>query len=47
MTYLSHDLAVLNDPFQLVHDGRVHVRLLADHRVVFVVRVIGIPDKNT
>ena len=41
---LGHDLAVLNDPPQLVHHGAVDVGLLADHRVVLVVAVVGIPD---
>lgn len=41
---LGHDLAVLDDPPQLVHHGAVDVGLLADHRVVLVVAVVGIPD---
>ena len=43
-TYLGHDLAVLNDSPQLVHDGGVNVRLLADHRVVLVVGVVGVSE---
>ena len=46
-TYLGHDLAVLNDSPQLVHDGGVNVRLLADHRVVLVVGIVGIPKTES
>merc|ERR1719221_2096658 len=41
---LGHDLAVFDDPPQLVHHGAVDVGLLADHRVVLVVAVVGIPE---
>ena len=41
---LGHDLAVLDDSAQLVHHGAVDVGLLADHRVVLVVAVVGIPE---
>ena len=40
---LVHDFRVLDDPPQLVHDGLVDVGLLADHGVVLVVRVVGVP----
>ena len=39
---LGHDLAVLDDSAQLVHHGAVDVGFLADHRVVLVVRVVGV-----
>lgn len=41
---LLHDLRVDNDPLELVHDALVDVRLLADHRIVLVVGVVGIPQ---
>lgn len=40
---LGHDLAVLDDSAELVHDGAVDVCLLPDHGVVLVVAVVGIP----
>ena len=40
---LGHDLAVLNNSLELVHDGGVHESLLPDHGVVLVVAVIGVP----
>merc|ERR1719187_1170915 len=41
---LSHDLTILNNPSQLVHDSLMHIRLLADHGVVLVVAVVGVPE---
>ena len=43
---LSHDLAVLDDSAELVHDGAVDVGLLPDHRVVLVVAVVGVPEEG-
>ena len=43
---LRHDLAVLDDPPQLVHDGSVDVGLLPDHGVVLVVAVVSVPCKR-
>ena len=43
---LSHDLAILDDSAELVHDGTVDIGLLADHRVVLVVAVVGVPNKT-
>ena len=40
---LGHDLAVLDDSAELVHDGAVDVCLLPDHGVVLVVAVVGVP----
>merc|ERR1719378_341035 len=40
----SHDLTVLNDPPQLVHDGLMRVGLLADHGVILVVAVVCISE---
>ena len=42
---LGHDLAVLDDSLQLVHHGGVDECLLADHGVVLVVAVVGVPGK--
>lgn len=39
---LLHDLRVDDDAAQLVHHARVAVHLLADHRVVLVVGVVGV-----
>ena len=41
---LGHDLAVLDDPPELVHDGPVDVGLLPDHCVILVVGVVGVPS---
>ena len=43
---LSHDLAVLDDSAELVHDGAMDVGLLSDHRVVLVVAVVGVPEEE-
>ena len=43
---LSHDLAVLDNSAELVHDGAVDVGLLSDHRVVLVVAVVGVPEEG-
>ena len=40
---LRHDLAVLDNSPELVHDGPVDVGLLPDHGVVLVVGVVGVP----
>ena len=42
---LGHDLAVLDDSAELVHDGAVDIGLLPDHGVVLVVAVVGVPEK--
>ena len=42
---LGHDLAVLDDSAELVHDGAMDVGLLSDHRVVLVVAVVGVPEQ--
>ena len=39
---LGHDLAVLNDPPELVHDGPVDIGLLPDHCVHLVFGVVGV-----
>lgn len=39
---LLHDLGVLDDAFQLLHHALMHVRLFADHSVVFVIGVVGV-----
>ena len=41
---LGHDLAVLDDSAELVHDGAVDIGLLPDHCVVLVVAVVGVPE---
>merc|ERR1719215_323328 len=41
---LGHDLAVLDDSAELVHDGAVDIGLLPDHGVVLVVAVVGVPE---
>ena len=43
---LRHDLAVLDDPLELVHDSCLDIGLLPDHGVVLVVAVVGIPCKK-
>ena len=43
---LGHDLAVLDDPLELVHDGPVDVDLLPDPGVVLVVAVVGVPSNK-
>merc|ERR1719512_619258 len=40
----GHDLTVLDDSAELVHDGAVDIGLLPDHRVVLVVAVVGVPE---
>ena len=40
---LFTNLTVLNNSSELVHDSLVDISLLADHRVVLVVTVVGIP----
>ena len=42
---LGHDLTVLDDSAELVHDGAVDIGLLPDHRVVLVVAVVGVPEQ--
>ena len=42
---LGHDLAVLDDSAELVHDSAVDIGLLPDHGVVLVVAVVGVPEK--
>merc|ERR1719281_2401796 len=41
---LGHDLAVLDDSAELVHDGAVDIGLLPDHGVVLVVAVVSVPE---
>merc|ERR550525_814916 len=40
----SHDLAVLDDPPQLIHHSLVRVSLLADHCIILVVTVVSISE---
>lgn len=39
-----HDVRVVDDAFQLVHHGLVHVGLFANERVVLVVGVVGVAE---
>jgi len=41
---LLHDLRVDDDPLQLLHHGLVDEGLLADHGVVLVVGIVGVPQ---
>jgi len=40
----GHDLTILNDPPQLIHDSLMGVCLLADHCVILVVAVVCISE---
>jgi hypothetical protein len=44
LVVLLHDLRVLDDALELVHDGLVGEALLANQRVVLVVGVVGVAE---
>ncbi len=44
LVVLLHDLRVLDDSLELVHDTLVDEALLADERVVLVVGVVGVAE---
>jgi len=41
---LLHDLGVVDDPPQLLHDGAHHICLFPNHNVILVVGIISIPE---
>ena len=42
LVVLLHDLGLVDDALELLHHRLVHIRLLADQRVVLVVGVVGV-----